>query len=130
VATDRLDEARALLRESVEAREGGQLSTQTLTFSLIARGQLALAEEDFRQAALALGAADGLRQRAGLRAWPSMRRSEAELRARATARLGQEVMVQVLADGSRLERTVAIALVRKGLGDGAIPPALPLDARS
>ncbi len=130
VATDRLDEARALLRESVEARDGGQLSTQTLTFSLIAHGQLALAEEDFRQAALALGAAEGLRQRAGLGAWPSMRRSEAELRARATARLGQEVMVQVLADGSRLDRTVAIALVRNGLGDGAIPPALPLDARS
>jgi predicted ATPase len=130
VATGHFDEARALLRESVDASDDAELSGQTLAFSLIARAQLCLAEEDPRQAALALGAADGLRQRAGLRAWPSMRRSEAELRARTTARLGQEVMVQVLADGSRLDRTAAIAVVRNGLGDGAIPPALPLDARS
>ena len=128
MATDRLDEARALLRESVEARDGGQLSTQTLTFSLIAHGQLALAEEDFRQAALALGAAEGLRQRAGLGAWPSMRRSEAELRARATARLGQEVMVQVLADGY-VDRTVGSpSCVTPWVT--AHPAGFPLDARS
>jgi predicted ATPase len=115
VATGHLDEARALLRESVDAREDAELSTQALTFSLIAHAQLALAEEDSRQAALALGAADALRQRAGLRPWPSTRRSEAELRARVAGKLGPEVMEQVLADGSRLDRTVAIALVRNGL---------------
>jgi predicted ATPase len=122
VATGQLDEARALLRESVDAREDADLSTQTLTFSLIAHAQLALAKEDSRQAALALGAADGLRQRAGLRPWPSTRRSEAELRARVAGKLGPEVMEQVLADGSGLDRAVAIALVRNGLGDGPIPP--------
>ena len=133
VATGHLDEARALLRESVDTREDAKLSTQTLTFSLIAHAQLVLAEGDCRQAALALGAADGLRQRAGLRPWPSTRRSEAELRARVAGKLGPEVMEQVFADGSRLDRTAAIALVREGPGDtlgplpdGGVAPSSPV----
>jgi len=119
VATGHLDEARALLRESVEVREDANLSTQALTFSLIACAQLSLAEEDPRQAALALGAANGLRQRAGLRPWPSMRRSEAELLARAAGKLGPEVMEQIVADGSRIDRVDAIAVVRKGRSDSS-----------
>jgi len=98
----------------VEAREDANLSTQALTFSLVARAQLSLAEEDPRQAALALGAANGLRQRAGLRPWPSMRRSEAELLARVAGKLGPEVMKQLVADGSRIDRVDAIAVVRNG----------------
>src|SRR5215472_16393974 len=117
VATGHLDEARALLRESVEAREDANLSTQALTFSLVARAQLSLAEEDPRQAALALGAANGLRQRAGLRPWPSMRRSEAELLARVAGKLGPEVMEQLVAEGSRIDRVDAIAFVRSGRSD-------------
>jgi ATP/maltotriose-dependent transcriptional regulator MalT len=117
VATGHLDEARALLRESVEAREDAELSTQALTFSLIAHAQLALAQGDPRPAALALGAASGLQERAGLRTWPSMRRSEADLRAGVRGKLGPEAMEQVLAEGSRLERADAIALVRNGPGD-------------
>jgi predicted ATPase len=122
VATGRLDEARALLRESVDAREDAELSTQALTFSLIAHAQLALAQGDTRPAALALGAANGLRQRVGLRAWPSMRRSEADLFAGVAGKLGSDAMEQVLAEGSRIDRADAIALVRNGLGDGPIPP--------
>ncbi|MGZ6070733.1 MAG: hypothetical protein ACXWK8_05915, partial [Myxococcaceae bacterium] len=72
---------------------------------------------DPRPAALALGAAHGLRQRVGLRTWPSMRRSEADLRAGVAGQLGPEAMEQVLAEGSRLERADAIALVRSGLGE-------------
>ena len=117
VATGHLDEARGLLRESVETREDSELSTQALTFSLVARAQLALAQGDPRPAALALGAAGGLRERAGLRTWPSMRRSEADLRAGVAGKLGPEAMEQVLAEGSRLERADAIALVRNGLGE-------------
>jgi len=127
VATGQLDEARALLRESVDARADAELSTQTLTFSLIAHAQLALAEEDSRQAAVALGAADGLRQRAGLRAWPSMRRSEAELRARVAGKLGPEVMEQVLTEGSRIDRPDAIALVRNGLRPGVFAEFNPVE---
>src|SRR5215472_10153770 len=114
VATGHLDEARALLQESVDAREVAGLSIQTLTFALIARAQLALTEDDPRQAALALGAARALRQRAGLRSWPSMRRSEAELFARVAEKLGPSVMEHVLADGSRIDRVDATGVVRNG----------------
>lgn len=118
VATRLFEEARTLLRDSVDAGEDGELSTQALTFSLIAHARLALAEDEPREAALALGAADGLRQRAGLRPWPSTRRSEAELRARVLGGLGPQVMEQVLTDGSRIDRAEAITFVRNGVRAG------------
>ena len=108
----RLDEARALLVKSVDASEAAELSTQTVTFSLVASAQLALAEGDARRAATALGAADGLRQRAGLRAWPSMRRGEAELVARVAKEIDPEVFEDAFAAGSEFNRREAIALVR------------------
>ena len=107
-----LDEARALLVESVDASEDTELSTQTVTFSLVAYAQLALAEGDARRAAMALGAADGLRQRAGLRAWPSMRRGEAELVARVAQEIDPEVFKDAFAAGSALNQRDAVALVR------------------
>src|SRR5256885_7292499 len=64
VRAGQLEEARALLVASVHASEDA--STQTVTFSLVAFAQLALAEGDARRAATALGAADGLRKLAGL----------------------------------------------------------------
>jgi predicted ATPase len=118
VATGHLEEARKLLRDSVDAGEAGELSTQALAFSLIAHARLALVEDKPREAALALGAADGLRQRAGLRPWPSTRRSEAELLAHVTGRLGPKVMEQVLTDGSRIDRAEAITFVRTGVENG------------
>jgi hypothetical protein len=99
----------------VDAREDAELSTQALTFSLIAHAKLALAQGDPRPAALALGAAQGLRQRVGLRCWPSTRRSEADLHAAVEGKLGSDAMEQVLAEGSRMDRADAIALVRTGL---------------
>jgi predicted ATPase len=124
VRAGRLEEARALLVESVDASEGAEVSTLIVTFALVAFAQLALAEGDARQAALALGAAGGLRQRAGLRAWPSMRRGEAEV----VTRLAQEiddpqVFRDVSASGSDLGQREALALVRgdssRGRGDDA-----------
>ena len=112
VTTGDLDEARKLVRESVETRADGELSTQTLTFSLVAQARLVLAQGNARSAALALGAASALRQRVGLRTWPSMRRSEADLLAGVKGKLGPEMMEQVLAEGSRIDRDAAIALVR------------------
>ena len=61
---------------------------------------------------LALGAADGLRQRAGLRAWPSTRRGEAEFAARVAGQLGPQDFQKVFAAGSRFNRPDAVALVR------------------
>ena len=112
VTTGDLDEARKLVRQSVETRPDGELSTQTLTFSLVAHARLVLARGDPRSAALALGAASALRQRVGLRTWPSMRRSEADLLAGVKGKLGPEMLEQVLAEGSRIDRDAAIALVR------------------
>ena len=112
VTTGDLDEARKLVRESVETRADGELSTQTLTFSLVAHARLVLARGDPRSAALALGAASALRQRVGLRTWPSRRRSEADLLAGVKGKLGPEMLEQVLAEGSRIDRDAAIALVR------------------
>jgi len=112
VRTGHLDEARALLVESMVASEDTAISIQTLTFCLIAFAELALEVGDPRQAALALGAADGLRQRAGLRAWPSTRRGEAELAARVAGQLGPQDFQKDFAAGSRFNGPDAIALVR------------------
>ncbi|TMA23558.1 MAG: DUF4062 domain-containing protein [Deltaproteobacteria bacterium] len=111
VRAARIEEARALLAESVDASEDRNLSTQTVTFSLVASAQLALAEGDARRAATALGAADGLRKLAGLRAWPSMRRAETELLERVSQKLDREVFKHAFAAGSGLNRRDAVALV-------------------
>jgi hypothetical protein len=62
-------------------------------------------------AAMALGAAEGLRQRAGLRAWPSMRRGEAELLTRVAEEIDPEVFKGAFAAGSELNQREAVALV-------------------
>jgi predicted ATPase len=112
VTAGRLDEARARLVESVEAGEDAELSTQTVAFSLVAAAQLALAEGDARRAATALGAADGLRQRAGLRAWPSMRRGEAELATRVAQEIDPDVFKDAFAAGAELNQREAVEFVR------------------
>jgi predicted ATPase len=106
-----LDEARAQLVKSVEGSEDSEPTLQTVTFALLAYAPLALAEEDFRRAAMALGAADRLRQRAGLRAWPSRRRGEAELRARLAQEIGPEGFEEAFAAGSELDQREAVALM-------------------
>ena len=110
VRTGQLEEARARLVASVEASEEAELSTQTVAFSLVVSAQLALAEGDAPRAAMALGAADGLRQRAGVRAWPSMRQGEAELATRVAQET--EVFKDAFAAGSELTQRDAVAFVR------------------
>ena len=107
-----LDEARALLVDSVDASEDTELSTLTLTFSLVASAQLALAQGDVRRAATALGAAEGLRRRAGLRAWPSTRRGEAELVTRVAQEIDAEDYEDAFAAGAELSHREAVTLVR------------------
>jgi predicted ATPase len=114
-----LDEARALLTESVEASEESELSTLVVTFALVASAQWALAEGDARRAAMALGATDGLRRRAGLRAWPSTRRREAELVTRVEQEFDAQDYTEVFAAGSELSHREAVALVRSDSSQGA-----------
>jgi predicted ATPase len=111
VRAGHLDEARELLVDSVDASGDTQHSTITVTFSLVAFAQLALAEGDARRAAMALGAADGLRQRAGLRAWPLARRGEAELVTRVAPEIDPEVFNDAFAAGSEFSQREAVALV-------------------
>lgn len=112
VRRGRSDEARALLVASVHASGDTELSSQAVTFSLVACARLALAEGDRRRAAMALGAADALRRRAGIRAWPSMRRDEAELVDHVARELEPELFKLAFEAGSVLGRRDAIALVR------------------
>ena len=112
VEAGQLEEARALLVASVDADEETELSTLTVTFSLVASARLALAEGDAARAASALGAADGLRQRAGLRAWPSTRRSESELRTSVAQEVDPPRFDEAFAAGSELSHRQAVALVR------------------
>jgi predicted ATPase len=112
VRSGRLDEARALLVDSVDASADTEVSTLTLTFSLVASAQLALAQGDARRAATALGAAEGLRRRAGLRAWPSTRRGEAELVTRVAQEIDAEDYEDAFAAGAELSHREAVTLVR------------------
>ena len=83
-----------------------------MTYSLVIAAQLALADGDARRAAVALGAADRLRRRAGLKAWPSTRRRETEL----VTRVGQAAdsldFEDALAAGAQLSHREAVVLVR------------------
>jgi hypothetical protein len=95
----------------VDASDDTEVSTLTLTFSLVAAAQLALAEGDARRAATALGAAEGLRRQAGLRAWPSTRRGEAELVTGATQEIDAADYEDAFAAGAQLSHREAITLV-------------------
>jgi predicted ATPase len=111
VRTGRLEEARRLLVDSVDAGDDTEVSTLTVTFSLIAAAQLALAEGDARRAATALGAAEGLRRRAGLRAWPATRRGEAELVTRVAQEMDAGDYGDAFAAGAEFGHREAVALV-------------------
>jgi predicted ATPase len=107
-----VEEARSLLAETADASEDSDVSTLTVTFSLVAAAQLALARGDARRAATALGAAEGLRRQAGLRAWPSTRRGEAELVTRVAQEIGAEDYAEAFSAGGELSHREALALVR------------------
>jgi len=113
VRAGRPEEARALLVDSVEAAGEAAVSTITLAFSLVSTAHLALARGDARRAATALGAADGLRRRAGLRAWPATRRTEAGLIARVAHELGTGDYEEAFAAGAELGHREAVDLVRR-----------------
>jgi hypothetical protein len=66
---------------------------------------------DPQRAALLAGAADGLRRRVGLRAWPLLRRDEAELVAQIRQALGADQFDQPHAAGARLSQQQAVAAV-------------------
>ena len=97
-------------------------STPFVTLCLAAHARLAFGEGDAEQAALLEGAADGLRRRVGLRAWPMLRPTETELTAQLRQVLGADRFDQAFAAGSRLNQREAVAAVRDGRGTGTMVP--------
>jgi hypothetical protein len=96
----------------VDAGDDTEVSALSLTFSLVGSAQLALAQGDARRAATALGAAEGLRRRAGLRAWPSTRRDEADLVTRVAQEIDADEYEDAFATGAELSHREAVTLVR------------------
>jgi hypothetical protein len=117
----RLEEARALLDEGLELSLATR-STRNVTLCLTAFAQLAFVEGDGEQAALLAGAAEGLRQRVGLRAWPLQQQGEAQMVAQIRQALDADRFDQVFAAGARLNRREAVAAVRDRRGAGATAP--------
>lgn len=116
-----LDEARTLLDEALGLSVAAR-STPFVTLCLSGYAQLAFADGDPERAARLEGAADGLRRRVGLSAWPHLRRVETELAAQARQRLGAARFDQAFAAGSRLTQREAVAIIQDQRGAGTPAP--------
>jgi len=121
VLRDRLDEARELLDKALDLSLAAR-STPFVTLCLAAQARLASGEGDPERAALLEGAADGLRRRVGLRAWPMLRPTETELTAQLRQALGADRFDQAFEAGSRLNQREAVAAVRDERGISAQTP--------
>ncbi len=116
-----LDEARVLLDEALDLSVAAR-STPFVTLCLSGYAQLASAEGDPDRAALLEGAADGLRRRVGLPAWPHLRRVEADLLAQVRHRLGTSQFDQAFSAGTGLTQREAVAIVRDQRNSGTQTP--------
>jgi ATP/maltotriose-dependent transcriptional regulator MalT len=114
------DEARPVLAEALNLSLAAR-STQWTALSLAGHARLALATGDARRAARLAGAAQCLRLRVGMQAWPIIRRNEAELVAQVRLALGGEQFDQAFADGSALSQQEAVAAARAGPTAAALP---------
>jgi hypothetical protein len=93
-------------------------STRNVTLCLTAFAQLAFVEGDGERAVLLAGAAEGLRQRVGLRAWPLQRQGEAQMVAQIRRAVDADRFDQGFGAGTRLNRREAVAAVRDQQGAG------------
>jgi tetratricopeptide (TPR) repeat protein len=111
VLQGRLDEARPLLDEALDQSLAAR-RTVLVTLCLAGYAWLALAQGDPQRAAQLNGAADGLRQRIGLSAWPFLRRLAADLVAEIRHRLGDSQFDQAFHAGSGLTQQQAVAIAQ------------------
>jgi tetratricopeptide (TPR) repeat protein len=109
VLQGRLDEAPVLLAEALELSRAAH-NTQFVALCLAGYAWLALAQGDLERAARLEGAAEGMRERVGLRAWPHLRKVEAELVAQIRERLGAGPFDQAFVAGFGLTQPQAVAL--------------------
>jgi predicted ATPase len=124
IGQGQLDRARTLLDDAL-ALSAEAHSTNSVTLCLIAFARLAFAGGDPEQAALLAGAAEGLRRRLGLRAWPMLRREEADLIGQISLDLGPDRFSEMTEAGSRLNRQEAVAAVSRhhDIGMASPPPS-------
>jgi predicted ATPase len=87
-------------------------NTRNVSLGLAAIAQLAFAEGNPERSALLAAAAEAARRRAGLRAWPAMRKGQAELAAQVRQALGDERFDELSAAGARLSQREAAAAVK------------------
>ena len=111
VMSSRAEDAHALLDEALDLSLVLH-STRNVTLILGAFAQLCFEEGDPDRSALLMGAAEGLRRRAGLRIWPTARRGPAELVAKVRESLGADRFDRRSAEGARLSQREAAAAVR------------------
>ena len=114
----RLDQARNQLDEALDLSLATR-STSLVAVCLAAHARLAFREGDLEQTALLEGAADGMRRRAGLRAWPMLRPTETELMTKLRQGLGADRFDEVFSAGSRLSQQHAVAAVQHRRGTRA-----------
>jgi predicted ATPase len=110
IARGQPEEAQELLDEGLELSVAAH-ATRNVTLCLTAFAQLALVQGNGERAALLAGAAEGLRQRVGLRAWPLQQQGDAQLVAQIRQVVGADQFDQNFAAGLRLNRQQAIAAV-------------------
>jgi hypothetical protein len=116
-----LDEARPLLEEALDLSLAAR-STSFVTLCLAGYSWLAFADGDPGRSALLEGAAECLRRRVGLSAWPHLRKVEADLVAQVRQRLGAARFDRAFSAGSGLTQQQAVAIVRDQHGTGTETP--------
>ena len=110
-----LRQARALLDEALDLSVAAR-NTAGVALCLATYARLASEEGDPGRAARLAGAAEGMRRRAGLRVWPTLRYAEAELVARLRQTLGAERFDQAFSAGSGLSQREAVTDARSQPG--------------
>ncbi|MGY1717639.1 ATP-binding protein [Blastococcus sp. SYSU DS0552] len=111
-----LEEARALLSDALDLSVSGQ-STHCLCLALAGASALSLADGDTERAGLLAGATDGLRRRAGLRVYASMR-GDGDLADAVRAAAGSARFDELFAAGGRLALAEVLDLARDYLRPG------------
>jgi predicted ATPase len=113
VMQGRLDQGRRLLDEALDLSLAIYF-TGNVSLCLIAYARLALAVGDPDRAALLAGAAEGIRRRSGLGAWPMLRQAEAALMDQIRQALSVDGFEQTYEAGTRFSQREALAAVRDG----------------
>jgi predicted ATPase len=108
----RLGDARPLLDEGLTMSLDVE-STVGVTLCLAGFARLAFVSGAPDRAAVILGAAEGIRRRVGIRVWPNLRRSEAELAKQIEQAIGADRFEEAFTSGSGLSRREAVAMVRE-----------------